>query len=766
MNAPRTLFLVLCVSLLASTASAQETPTGDLHFGDLTVSRHRSVFHGEPVFGSDAISVRSPRHRASRAVVPTPPLRACEVPVETLVRRVEEAFGTTLTLEPGLTYGYSAQTGHRVVRLVPRGLEALRLGVSFELDLCDLSVLDAQPLLQTVGEGEVFLHDPDLDNGQLTRVALPGMDTASAGDFLSNGAFTTLNCIDDGQLYDLEPVGLAGLSVHMCSPQPKAEANASGDFLFTPLDDPTNPASGEDELAEVMAFYHVTRAVQQFESLGFPGLIGPTNIVVNLRVPDVWQLLEAMSPNGDLLPFPNAFACGAGNCDFIAAFGLPVQNNTLLFGQGNIGDFAYDATIVTHELTHLIVGRLAGLASEFYDEQGFNPQPGSLNEGYADYFGAVFNEQVEIGAYVFDLSPSFKLGRNTIRVLPKPLRRLDLPARCPQDLRGEVHDDSLLWSRTLWAFRDGLDASQRTDFDTAVLAGMAMLMSRDGFEDAARVTTDAVRAAFGDATADAFEAHTRANGLWGCERVVDQAHIESVSDSFTAGGGGWIKPWTPPALQVMVDVPENLPVLQLDFVAAPPMFPFQFLGYGGQSSYRGLLRADGPATFIYVPSADGVGYDVSAEGTSLFDIERVGSADGLEVYRAYVEGLQPGRYAVAVVNSGDGDGRIANLKFSNLASVPEPEVELEPTYEEAVEVAELVELAEFEDVEPLSDVAEVPAEADAEEVNAALDANETVSGSGCACQLQGQPREERGWPWVAALSVLGVVFMRRRRGRC
>lgn len=150
----------------------------------------------------------------------------------------------------------------------------------------------------------------------------------------------------------------------------------------------------------------------------------------------------------------------------------------LSFFQGD-RDFAYDGDVIFHEFTHatittLLVQKLNTLG---LDPFGISAEPGSLNEGWADYFAAAFTNDPVVGEYA-----AVKDGFGETS-----LRNIDNQNKCPNDIVGEIHNDSQVWSGALWEIRQEVSnkygRDMAFDFDRAVLASLATAKTTENFKD-------------------------------------------------------------------------------------------------------------------------------------------------------------------------------------------------------------------------------------------------------------------------------------------
>jgi Zn-dependent metalloprotease len=174
----------------------------------------------------------------------------------------------------------------------------------------------------------------------------------------------------------------------------------------------------DDRFEEVMAYFHVDRAQQRIQSLGF--------FDVNNRVQEV---------------IVNAFA--EDN-----SFYNPL-NKRVSMGAGGVDD-AEDADIIVHEYGHSIQdNQVPGF--------GTTEESRAMGEGFSDYlagsFMATMTNEVTEAACIGDWDSTAYDQRN-----PPCLRRLDIPKHFPEHLVGEIHFDGEIWSAALFDLRQAVGA--------------------------------------------------------------------------------------------------------------------------------------------------------------------------------------------------------------------------------------------------------------------------------------------------------------------
>jgi hypothetical protein len=177
-----------------------------------------------------------------------------------------------------------------------------------------------------------------------------------------------------------------------------------------------SPDEPQPNIAEINAFYHVNW-IRDWFLRGDPFDISPD--------PDPLQV--------------NVRIAGWGNASASA--------DGLRFGTGNLAagqeDWALCADIIYHEYTHRIVQKIYEDAMVLLPYSG---QTGAMNEAWADYFAATTTDNPAHGVGCYQ-------GRN-----------IDIPDRhYPDDWRGLVHTDGLIFSGAIWDTRSFLENDYAND---------------------------------------------------------------------------------------------------------------------------------------------------------------------------------------------------------------------------------------------------------------------------------------------------------------
>lgn len=341
-------------------------------------------------------------------------------------------------------------------------------------------------------------------------------------------------------------------------------------FFDVPIDEP-GPASEMDRFSEIQAYYSMSSFFNQIrlwledptwclrasamtcEKDGKPKLengrpVNPYRVFVNQLIPDmklgsdqsdpenfIVQILSGKGSKDNPITL-NAFS-RMGNAAFVPALSqlktnTPRADEILsdliktydhnVFFQGD-HDFAYDGDVVFHEFMHAITTSLVNkLNSMGLNQWGIHFEPGSLNEGWSDYFAGAFTNDPNIGEYA-----AIKGGDGEAS-----LRNIDNDATCPETVIGEIHNDSQVWSGALWAIRKKLvqEHGMKTavEFDKAVLTALAQATVTEDFKIQSQKLLDAIkqRPGLGDDIALMADKILEERGVKDCFRAYTLSYVD------------------------------------------------------------------------------------------------------------------------------------------------------------------------------------------------------------------------------------------------
>ena len=385
----------------------------------------------------------------------------------------------------------------------------------------ELVLLDAR-------DGEVIVRIPRLLDAR--------------GNVFERNPRSDMNVTTEVELTDLTGTGLIGRYVRVsscdaqagtgCAGASYAEPDAMGDFLYPPQ----TGRAYDDAFAEVNAYHHINRVAGYFRAAhGFTWTCGPST-----TLPVLVNYTEAPAT-----PYDNAaYSPGGSSC------GL------LLFGEGNSGDFAYDADVAYHEYGHAVTDALTDILGFSNNTLGVSYLPLAINEGTSDYWAATLQGDPNVAESFSDGSSLGSTG--SLRVIENDLR-------CPNDLIGEGHFDGRIHAAVVWDLRVALGAEEA---DRILYASLPTYLSDVDLSAAASAmrATAVTLAEMGmvDASAPAvLDGIIEARGLVDCERIVpldDEMTRRGYSgtESITGSIGRRIAP-----NHYRIDVPADATELRL-----------------------------------------------------------------------------------------------------------------------------------------------------------------------------------------------------------
>jgi Zn-dependent metalloprotease len=263
-------------------------------------------------------------------------------------------------------------------------------------------------------------------------VTFPNLST---GSDLTGTQTTVYNC--KGTNAPTTAAGVPGVCTSV--------AAVSGAFNFA-VD--STYRSTTDDFAAAMAYYHLDKHVSFFKRLD-PTLPSGTGRAVRTSLPALVNAFQGGAP------LENAFFSGA--------------LDAMVFGQGASADYAYDATVMYHELTHGVVFAWGGFNLGI-DSMGGLDEPGAVNEGTADAMAVSENGRSQVGSFIG--ATGFPPGSPPTPFLrdmndPNASRTCqgdgtlvtELGGTALNGLDGEVHDDGEIWNGFYWEVFQGLKAA-------------------------------------------------------------------------------------------------------------------------------------------------------------------------------------------------------------------------------------------------------------------------------------------------------------------
>ncbi len=450
----------------------------------------------------------------------------------------------------------------------------------YELDLPPLFPTDLSRLTVDANTGAILAATPlwraggsgtSGGNFKAARVFATGTDAQMARDVSSDAmsvSFTTLvslNVDATGPLASASPAvlgvnccaygkcdtsgatplprmkgtfGPANVSTVICDEQQVANStnNATADFVYAPPSEPkaSTPVPDKDidqqPFAEVNVYHHVQQMIAWYQGLDpnfhLSKAANPLRATANFLFPDITKYHldnRTFEVTVDALGrLDNSFFLAASTFEKIVP-GLTVDPSTVpswtqfdsvILLEGTTVNFGYDASLIDHEFTHAVVHAYPDLMGQVLDSQGAIDSPGAMNEAFADYFSAAKRNNSQIGDYVGHHLQADGINEGALRDVAGA-------QKCPNDVDGEVHDDSQFFSGALWAGRTHIpaDDAARAKFDADVFDGLKLLTQTASFEEAAAAIETSVAADFGANGRYNMHGIFADRGVVGCTRV-------------------------------------------------------------------------------------------------------------------------------------------------------------------------------------------------------------------------------------------------------
>ncbi len=521
----------------------------------------------------------------------------------------------------------------------------------------------------TLHKADVYPSNP-VRSPQLTNVTLP---LPAGATKLTDTLVTAKNCVDTKMTKQIQIPGVPfPLNLHICDLQQTATADSMTlDFG----DKPAADNAPQDSFGELHIYHHTRVVYDYFRAFEptFKVQDAPIDAVANLMTPAgllAGDIQKAGNPNIPFEPFQNAFfapAAPGGQFSLQSIFGI--TGAAMMFGQGPVKDYSYDADVIYHEFTHAAVNAtVAFVGTAHRDKYGISMSPGGMNEGISDYFAAALTGDPDIGEYaVLDADPT-----------ATSIRSLANPDACPSAIGGEVHQDATLFSGSLWDVRSKLAAEKQRDFDLAVFAAMKAAPSGDmGYEDFANIIIEQVKLGptLGATVATQLTtAFTNRGILPECARILEYQG-KPISGPLNVGGGirVWFGPslsaanignnslgYIPGVVQFHVPLPDKTDTLTVELRGATPGGGGGFGGPMGTFAPKVLIQiADTPIEFKYSPFSpvgDATAVDLADNGKD---------GQNLTMYSATTNVPVGAKNAyVMVVNTADADGIYTDVDFS------------------------------------------------------------------------------------------------------
>ncbi len=249
-------------------------------------------------------------------------------------------------------------------------------------------------------------------------------------------------------------------------------------------------SGGQTALDEVNVYYHVNRAKEYLNTLGYTSVMSYAIAV-------------------------DAHDSSLGDNSYYSPTDLELH-----FGEGGVDD-AQDADVVYHEYGHAIQdNQVPGY--------GASAEGGATGEGFGDYWAAAITDdsfcEPALGAACVAGWDAVSYHPYDGSVGSGCLRRLDSAKQYPEDFEWEVHADGEIWSAALWDLRAQLGGAT---LDALVLQSHTYLTASAGFIHAADGLLSADVALHGGANGAAIHEAMRVRGIPRTGTPADTSNMSS-----------------------------------------------------------------------------------------------------------------------------------------------------------------------------------------------------------------------------------------------
>lgn len=654
--------------LVTGSASADLTKTHVDRFRDgESITHFEQTHRGIPVIGRGA----TVRTGAGGRVIARREALAKDLP-SSIVPTVTAANAATIASN-ATRFRPRANDAHLVVwptrdrgarlawAVVPRTAPGLPYAVRVIVDAQTGEVIEARNAVVFAGQVRSYEFNPQ----KTPAVGNFPLALVPTGETLSHPFLEASNCIDRKSVKDVNMFGF-DMKLHVCDLEQVAKADANGDFLYEPTDDPGSLDAKKDAFSEASIYYHTAKAYQFFRDLqGDPEaqivVDKPLKVIANLQVPagiTSGNLQKASDPELPLETFQNAFFSPAGGGLgqlFQQLYGF--DSGALWFGQGPMRDYAYDGDVVYHEFGHAVVDHSLRLGAWTVDPWGALDAPGAMNEAVSDYFSSAITGDPNVGEYA---SQDFSGGASVIRTLANE-------DKCPTAIIGQVHYDSTLFSGALWSARQTLPEGERTKFDAALYKAMRTNPNEPdlGYSDLGNLFLATLKTDL-PAGATALEKSLGDRGILpACSRVHAWADkpITSPEKGFGFAAPGLttvgMSKIAPGILQVSATIPKGATTVTVTFSAREGGGnPTDILG-GSSTPFAPVVLAKWGKAITWTPrekTPHDAEASVKAEGTS--------SRTAVIDIPIAEDGTSPESVFLQIANTGESDGSYDNLSLA------------------------------------------------------------------------------------------------------
>jgi len=317
-------------------------------------------------------------------------------------------------------------------------------------------------------DGWVFPESPAHSEPELTELLNLTSNERIAGTYAE-----AFSCVE----WDIDPKPFGQRDC--LSIEPTASPDLKGNYRYAPM-----YGALEDPFAEVQAYHHTDRISSWADEMW--GIRGeePIRVLTNF-------------------PLTNAFY-GDFDGDGKRDVSYGISDDGL--------NFAYDSDVVYHEYGHAIVRMVAGSMGTTADSIGMNWTTGALNEGTADIFAMLLNEDPLLAEY---------LGQSDR--WDKAIRDLEPDKYCPGDLQSQVHRSGEILGSVGWNLIEALGTEATAELLMGALSTWSIDTSwSDAGESLVQAAQDLHSVGFlGPEELQAAISIIDASGMPDCDRVID-----------------------------------------------------------------------------------------------------------------------------------------------------------------------------------------------------------------------------------------------------
>ena len=472
---------------------AQLEQTSTVRSLGVTFHRFRQVVGGVPVLGSGAVVTDAVGRRGDLLADRTRALGApapARIPSGSAIRIANLRVGVrALRAREHAELAILRAGGHPslVWRVVIASAEPLG-STEVLVDASSGEIVRARDLLlYATGTARVFDPNPVVANGGTGGLS----DSGDADSVLLTNLreARTLSRLDSSTC-------LRGAFVEAVLPPGDPDADTAGGDVCAPSRNFDAVTRGDNRFEALMAYFHIDRAQEYVQSLGFRNVLN-----------------RPIRANADaVIPGP-ATEAGQDN-----SFFDPVTGQ-LTFGTG-FADDAEDGETIVHEYGHAIQdAQVTGFPA--------SAEGAAIGEGFGDYLAStVASRYMPVAGFdgCFDEWDAFASGLGTcLRRVDWTLRVGQVSPDCPdvadEHCRGEV------WAGALWAIRNAIGA---TAADRLVIQSQFSLTAAAGYDQASRALLAADQTLYGGTHRAFLQSVLGARGLVDVERL-DDTPAEAVA---------------------------------------------------------------------------------------------------------------------------------------------------------------------------------------------------------------------------------------------